>query len=344
MAFQGLEKDAAIAAGELVGILFAGWLLSHLIGRLVLLIMGGSQEGPSPLATRIRRMIAKTGALFTFLTAFGVTALNGWLLFTHRGVWSTQVEFLQRISPEARQALLVAVLKVGAGAWLCSFLLGWVGKGLAWGREWLKSQEWSSNQESVDRLTYSLTRIIERVTWLAFAWYGAKTIGVPESVVGLLLTAIKVYAIIALGLLLWRALDVVIETLQQLSERIKNEYVWMSYYDRLQFLVPLARRSLEYIIYFSFASMAMQQVDFISGVALWGPRAVRVIGYFFIARVAVAVVTLTIDELASRKAKTDLESNQRLLPLVPLCQSILKYAIYFAVSVAILGAVGVDPG
>ena len=343
MILQGLERDVAISVGEAGLILFSGWLLSFSISKLIGLIVRPEGEKGQKTVERLRRLIRKVVASVSFLSAICLSGLNAYLLVSKRGVWSTQLEYLAKISPEARLALAFGLVKIVVGAWLCSFALGWSDKGIVRLGQWAKSlSDLTKNDESINRLTTSFNVVVQRCSWLAFAWFSAATLGLPDAAVNAVLIGIKVYALISSGLLLWRSLDVAIETAQELSRRVNRDNTWMGFYDSLQFLVPLFRRSVEYIIYVTFASMAVAQVDFIAWLAEWGPRTIRVIGYFFMARVAVAIATVLTDEWAARRK--DREDSQRILTLVPLFQSILKYSIYFFVGVAILGEIGVDPG
>lgn len=74
-----------------------------------------------------------------------------------------------------------------------------------------------ANDESVERFFSALIRVSGRATWIAVLAYGAGFLGLPPNVGDAVFLALRVYLILAVGLLVWRAVDAIIESIDALS-------------------------------------------------------------------------------------------------------------------------------
>ena len=127
-----------------------------------------------------------------------------------------------------------------------------------------------------------------RATWLWVTAMAAPLLGLPQVVQDGLLIALKIYLIGAVGLLFWRGLDAVIESLDALARKYSDAKGMLRYYEDLHSLVPILRRSLEYVIYLFVATLVALQIEQAAPLAELGLRLIRVIGWVFLARLIVA--------------------------------------------------------
>ncbi len=200
-----------------------------------------------------------------------------------------------------------------------------------------------ANDESIERFFASLTRVVRRATWLAVLAWSARLVGLPDTVYAGIMLILTIYLIIALGVVVWRALDAIIASVDALSNKYAETKDLLRYYDKLKPLMPTLQRSMEWVIFTLVATMVLRQVDPIAGLADWGPRIVRVIGIAFLARVLVAIASLLIEEFLLERPKLTAGQRQRRTTLVPLFRSLLDYLIYFTAGILILKEIGLDP-
>ena len=115
------------------------------------------------------------------------------------------------------------------------------------------------------------------------------------------------------------------------------------YYDGVRGLWPLARRTFEAISWIGAVTLMVREFDALDGFAPYGPRIIRLIAVFFVARVVVELSRVMVAESLSRRIDPRDEVAKRRATLVFLVQSLTKYVIYFGAVVLMLGELGIDP-
>ena len=198
------------------------------------------------------------------------------------------------------------------------------------------------NDDSVAFFFKRLNSIQKVVVWLLVFYAASLLFGLPPIVGEYLLIALKVYLIISVGLLLVNVMSVIVDTLDGMSKRYAESNDQLHFYERLKHLVPLLRRSLEYILYVVVATLVLSQLKFISHLAESGLGIVQGIGLFFIARVVIEIINLLLDRVISDDEDSE-EIKQRNATIFPLFKSILAATVYFIVFVLILRGLGFDP-
>lgn len=200
-----------------------------------------------------------------------------------------------------------------------------------------------ANDEAVQSFFDSLHLILMRSTWLGVLLFSSIWLGLPPRVQSVFETALSVYLIIGFGLLLWHALDAFIASLDGLSKMYADRRNLLRYYERLANVMPLFRRSVEYVLYIGVATLVVRQIGGLTDFADWGPRLIRIVGIVFLARVANELASLFLDEFVlGGKSVYELQ-NRRSATLVPLMRSAFEYGIYFWSGILILHQVSIDP-
>jgi small conductance mechanosensitive channel len=156
-------------------------------------------------------------------------------------------------------------------------------------------------------------------------------------------TTVKIYLIIAVGLLVVNAIAAIVDSLDALSKKYSTTETLLSYYDRLHGLIPLLRRCLEYIIYVCVTTLVLLQVDFIAQFAKYGPGLAQTIGIFFLARMTVAFSDLLVDRSILKGGELSEGERQQQLTVTPIIKSLLGGVIYFIAFVLMLYAVNINP-
>ena len=201
----------------------------------------------------------------------------------------------------------------------------------------------TADDESIDAFFNALYDRISGGIWLWATILCAQFLKLPATVSEYLYIALRIYLIIAVGLLILKAVAAIVDSLDALSIRYSNPDNLLRFYDRLRHLIPFLKRCLEFVIYVCMATLVIQQVQLIANVATFGPRIIKIIGIIFISRVLFEVVYLLIEEVLFKEQNlTDIQRSRR-LTLVPLFRSFLQYLIYFGATVFILYALSIDP-
>ncbi|MGF1486870.1 MAG: mechanosensitive ion channel family protein [Prochloraceae cyanobacterium] len=200
----------------------------------------------------------------------------------------------------------------------------------------------TANDRSVESFFSLLNKSVVNSIWLLFLAQCTIFVQLPQIVTNNIYLILKIYAIVILGLLIVRATAAIIDSFDALVRGYFTNDNRARFYDRLRHLIPFFKRCLEYAIYVTTATLAVEQIEAIARLAKYGPEIVQIVGIIFLSRVFIEVAKLLVEEfLLKNQDLTDLE-KQRRLTIIPLIQSALKYLIYFGAGVAILYTIKID--
>ncbi|MEM0980416.1 MAG: mechanosensitive ion channel family protein, partial [Cyanobacteria bacterium P01_H01_bin.58] len=202
----------------------------------------------------------------------------------------------------------------------------------------------AENDESISDFFKALKSNMNSAAWIAIAILCAHFLILPVTVTKYLYVLLRIYLIIAIGLLIFKVVAIGIDSLNSLSAKYSGpENLLFRLYDQLKHLIPFLKRCLEYIIYVLMATLVIQQIDFIADLANWGTVGVKLITIVLLSRVLISVLHLIIEESLLKTKNLTETQEQRRLTLVPIIQSISKYIIYFGSIIFMLDAIGIDP-
>jgi len=303
-------------------------------------------RSPSLAAWSAAAQIKARNALIAAFCAIlaGVLAFNGWLLTRGVDVRDYTVGAITSITVETQIAIAIAIAKLvlaSAGLVIAARLLR---RGIASAEDAINRwDQLKSNNESLARLFGGLDRLIVNTAWLLLAVYACGWFGLPDFVGDALLIAIRIYLVFSLGLMVIRCTAFTVDTLDGFSQRAAVKRGWMDYYNRLQPLLPTFRTCLEYALWISIATLALIQIGAFRQFALWGPRLVQAIIFFFIGRVVIELGSLEIGHrMLPPEGLTEADRRRR-ATMVPLVKSAFTYAAYFGTAVLMLSALGFNP-
>jgi small-conductance mechanosensitive channel len=338
-------RTVGIVAGQIVAVLVVtgllGWLLRILFKTIESRMENASAAKGLSTARRLTRNLLRLVGGTLFLLILGG---NGYLIAQGGDLLAFYRDQLAQIGPDFWMGLglgiLYSALAVGVTLWLIRLLSRLLAALKARAMDY---EQIHTNDESIEVFFAGLNRIQRNGLWLAVGGLIAGFLGLPEVAGDVIFTALRIYLIISLGLLVVSAVAVVVTTLETLSQRYYRTDTLLYYYNELKGLIPLLRRSLEYIVYIFVATLVLLQVTFVAQFAEWGPRLVQIIGIFFLSRVAIEVVNLLVDRALGQPAPdAPPEENQRRLTLSPLIKSLLKYLVYSGAFVLVLQIIELD--
>lgn len=115
------------------------------------------------------------------------------------------------------------------------------------------------------------------------------------------------------------------------------------YYAALRRLLPVLQRSVEAIVYVSVATVLVREFEALKSFAPYGPLLIRIISMFLAASVVVEIARVLVARLLLAAPSAAEDTQRRRITFVGLIQSIIKYIIYFIVSMMVLEGLGIDP-
>jgi small conductance mechanosensitive channel len=313
-----LIKNVLVIAAEVVAIVVVFTLLNWLARRIITSVIAAPAlqkfEPAAMLAQRNLRLIL---VLICLLIVAGVVGANGYLMWNGEALAEYTLNLVRNIPRGFWIDLGVAAGKVAGILIITAVLLKYVRRALDLGCARAKAYEGlRANDESIQQFFTTLTKIVVRGSWLFVLAVSTRLLQFPSAVPDTLVIALKIYLIIATGILIWRALDALVDSAEALSKKYASGWDLLRVYERLKIIAPLAE---------------------------WGPRLIRIIGAVFIGRVVIELVNFLLEETLLTRAKLTAQQKQRRETMIPLFRSILAYAIYFIVAIVVLKEVGIDP-
>jgi small conductance mechanosensitive channel len=290
-----------------------------------------------------RRLNRQLGLLFVFLV-FIVLAGNGYLLFHGVDLIEEARSRLLGLSTQFWIDLAIEFAKV-IGIFIAAGVFArWIRKLLDMlARRAKVYKNLTTNDASIETFFTSLNRIQKTAIWLLAAYFAVSMLPFPPGAGDMLLLLLRVYLIIAVGMLALKAVAAVVQSLDALVARAPEPEKLLGLYDRLRGQMPLMRRCLEAVVYVLVATLVLAQVDFIAWLAAWGPPLIESIAIFFVSRVVVEISNLLVDKSMLEGKELDPGEQQGLETIVPVVKSILTFILYFIGFTLILRALSINP-
>ena len=330
-----------LAASALVAIWIVIALSTFAMRQIGASLRVGALQSFAEAYARRARLVAVIASFAILLAAAGILAYTLW-----------QGEDLQPVADESLEhvttdSLLAAARVVGV---MILFLIVFYGlrrasRGVitrARGRA--RPVELTERQQLfLERFFVQLPSVINLALAYALLHIAAGTFRLPSALEWLLLTAVYALLVMSAGRTLVMFAHYMSERLlagwEQRSQGTKIE----EYYAALRRLLPVVQRSLEAIVYVLVATVLVRRFETLEGFAPYGPILIRIISMFLAASVVVEVARVLVARLLLASPSAADDTQRRRLTFVGLLQSIIKYVLYFLVSMIVLEDLGVDP-
>ncbi|MEM9273985.1 MAG: mechanosensitive ion channel family protein [Cyanobacteria bacterium P01_F01_bin.143] len=271
--------------------------------------------------------------------------MNGYLVYRGENVREYSIQLFLKIPQEFWTALGLGIIKsIGAiiGASLALQIFNPLLDKLS---QYVQDfDEIADNDKSIATFFNALKKNINSASWIAIAILCAQFLILPPIISKYLYISLRIYLIISIGLLVFKVVAVIIDSLDALSVKHSSPKNLLRFYDKLRYLISFLKRCLEYITYVFMATLSIQQIDFIANFAVWGASGIKLISILLISRILISVAYLVVEELLLNSDDLTDTQKQRRQTITPLVQSSTKYLIYFGSGVLMLDSIGVDPG
>ncbi len=339
-----LIMNIAIFAGEIIVLFLVYWIISGVL-RMTFRRMSSavSNEKYNQKIDTLARLVRFILRLIFLLLCLGLIGVNVYQLYQGQDLKQFTLDTAGKLPPGYWLDLGISFAKVIALLIAARYVIRLIEKGLKWLKvKAVDYQQLKSNDESVKRFFEQLNNIQRVSVWLVVLLITANLFPFPEKLADYILAALNVYLIVSVAILIVNAIAAIVDSLDGLSKQYAETNNLLAFYQSLRSLIPLLRRSLEYIVYIAAATLALTQLKFISHLAEYGPGLIQAIGIIFIARVGIAIINLLIDRtyLNDRLPEEQRLRNESIYPIV---KSILAAIIYFVAIVIILRALGFNP-
>jgi moderate conductance mechanosensitive channel len=201
----------------------------------------------------------------------------------------------------------------------------------------------ADNDRSLAALFASFERAMVNIAWTLVVVMASLFFALPDLVTSTLLLALRIYLVVAVGLVAVRSTAVIVDTVDGLGQRYATRREWSRHYDHLRALLPTFRTCLDYALWVAIASLVLVQVTRTQDLAAWGPRIIQAIAIFFAGRVVIELGRLEIVHRMLPREGLEESDRRRRATMVPLVRTAFTYAIYFGTAVLVLGSLGFNP-
>jgi|GEM_PF-158224 len=293
----------------------------------------------------IRRQVRNCIFFFNFILSLIILGVNGYLVYRGENVREYSLELLLKIPREFWTDLGLGILQSVGAIIGASIVLQIFNPLLDKLSQYVQDfDEISDNDRSIATFFTALKKNINNASWIAIAILCAQFLILPPIVTKYLYILLRIYLIISIGLLVFKVVAVIIDSLDALSVKNSSPDNILRFYKQLRYLISFLKRCLEYITYVFMATLSIQQIDFIANLSVWGASGIKLISILLISRILISVSYLVVEELLLNSDDLSDAQKQRRQTITPLIQSSTKYLIYFGSGVLMLDSIGVDPG
>ncbi len=334
-----------VIVAEIVLLLLIFSMINWLVGEILKqLTKVASSKKIKITIQNIQQQIRTILMLSSGLLCILIVGLNGWLVYqgenllqyTKSWIGSIPREFWVNLSMGAGRSLFLLFLVAATKPYISRLIDNLC-------ERTKRFEQITANDESIESFFEFLNLSLINIIWLLSLILCAQFIQLPELITQYMYIAVRIYVIIAVGILLVKANITIIDTLDSLSQKYSSPNNLLRLYNNLSHLIPLSKRCLEYVIYVSMASIVFQQLEFIAYLALIGPKIIQIIGIFYTSRVIEEIGKLLARKfLLSEDEDLDEIQRKKQETLLPLFNSTLKYLVYVGAMIAILNTLNID--
>ncbi|CAD5937763.1 Small-conductance mechanosensitive channel [Planktothrix rubescens] len=292
----------------------------------------------------LRRNITRLLVLIGLVLCIVIVGANSFLLYQGKNIQQYTLNLISRIPPgfwitfgigiaESIGAVIVAIIAL-------KLLKYWLKIASTRAKNIERS---TADDESIDAFFTALYQRVRGGIWLWVIISCTQFLKLPAIISEYLYIALRIYLIIAVGLLILKAVAAIVDTLDILTLKYSNSDNLLRFYARLQHLIPLLKRCLEFVIYVCIATLVTQQIQLIAQLSTFGLRIIKIIAIVFLSQVLSEVIHLLVEEVVFKEQNLTEIQRSRRLTLIPLFKSLLQYLVYFTVGIFILYTLDINP-
>ncbi len=232
--------------------------------------------------------------------------------------------------------LVAGSVGLGATLWIARRLTRGLGRAID------RLDGFECNNPRLDAAVARVDRFLTRTAALLLPLMAAAVLRAPAEITDALALLLRVYLILAAGLVLIRCVGLVVDVVEAVLRRQAERRGWGIYAHRVSAVVPTLRLCLEYALWIGVAAALALQFPWTHTYAALGPRLVKACLLVFDGRVGMELGYLEIDRrLLPSEGLSDTDRRRR-ATMAPLIRSAWTYAAHFATLTLVLSALGFD--
>lgn len=296
-----------------------------------------------PFLTNAKKLLIKLLFFLWLVFSLAIIGANFILLWQGHPLWSTTIEALNQLSPtfwvDLSVSLIQSTIAIATVIIINKPLRKLLDRISRWLQDWDK---FTRNDFSINQFFQVLKLHLSNSLWLTTLLVCSLAFNL-QPLSNILLTILKIYLIIALGLLLLKIPPAIVDTLDAFSEAYLNRNVALRSYAQLRNLIPFFISCLEYAIAIGIATWVLAQIEPLVGLSQIGFTGIRILGIILAGRILVEFSNLFIVEVFLGKKPLTENERKRRVTFIPILQSFLRYGIYVWLGILLLETIGIDP-
>lgn len=199
----------------------------------------------------------------------------------------------------------------------------------------------AGSEDALEHWFVLLERFAVAAVRLSAVWEACRVLGFGELADVTVGFVLHVGTILVVGRLLILAARVLNRVGIALGDQHLGKGPLRHYWERLHGLIPTGERCFEWGVYILAGSLCIHQIPALITLAAYGPLVVHCIGIFFVTRVLIEMVQVSLNEAFGLYRETA-NNDPKGRTLVPLLHSLCQYVLYFGAGVMMLGHLGVN--
>lgn len=341
---MNLTNNLLILSFEVSIILIGSFIINSLVNLSLkflkkLPILKDQNRRIKLLEKLVRRFII----LATVLICLVTISANGILIYQGKDLYQVQSDLIRRIPAKFWIDLGTAILKSTSLLILVKFTIPQVRGGIWRFGDRVKQLElFLEYHGRIDGIFKDFNNIVINSAWLGSFVLSISFFYVPKIINNNLSIALRIYIIIAVGLLLIKLISIAIDIFTKISLNYAIIKERQDLYERLHPLLPLFSKCLNGIIYITIAGLIGEELKLI-WITNSTPKIIQIIVILLCGSFLIPIAEFIIEELLlGDRHLTEIQKKRR-LTLKPLIRNFIKYFVYFTAIVSGLKIFGIDP-
>ena len=218
---DSLIANAGTIAVEVGAIVFTFVVLNWIFKRTVLgIIATPALARWQGVASKIRTNLRLLLVMLAIPAILAVIGANLYLLYLGKFLPDYTLEMIRGIPRQFWIDIGISLAKILGLVLAAAIVLRLLRRLLDFTCDRAKAFEGiHANNDSIDKFFGSLSRTVSIAVWLIVLATAAAWIGLPASVYSAIVLALRIFLIVAIGILIWRALGALIESADALSNK-----------------------------------------------------------------------------------------------------------------------------
>ncbi len=224
--YRGLAVIGVEFALVVIAFLVCAGVARIVISRLSAADLLGQAQGK---AKHLQRTANWLFLLLAILACVAVAVINGYYIYKGEDIYARTREFIANIPPEYWTRLGLGLAKISGLAVLAWFVIRMLRRGLSRLRD--KAMAWErirTNEESVAKFFRALNNIQTNGIWLYIVALSIGILALPATIEDTLYIVLRIYLIVAIGLLVTNAVAAIVDSMDAVSRRYAKPGNWLA--------------------------------------------------------------------------------------------------------------------